>query len=326
MNILKILQKKRDERFSQDEEYRHLENEQWEGFGNFPPVLPSFRETYDDIWKTEEKPIAEPFRPEVLNIEVEKTEEILPSKEKEFEVPGRFGKDIFEKFARYKIETDEVNERLVAITEPSSDYCEQYRKLRNHFLHTRQTKKLKTAVVASFGPAEGKSITALNLAWLLAQVKDLRVLIIDADLRRSSLTDYLGIEADKGLSEVLTLDAKLADTIVYLEPSGLCLLPSGESREDVAELISGAKFRAILDEASAIFDVIIIDVPPIGMFSETSVLINQADGAILVARANKTAAREVNELMHTLPTEKIICGILNEAQDMPKKKYYIYGN
>ncbi|HQU86016.1 MAG TPA: CpsD/CapB family tyrosine-protein kinase [Pyrinomonadaceae bacterium] len=326
MNILKILQKKRNERFSQDEEYRRMENEQWERFGNFPPVLPNFREAYDDIWKPEEKPLAEPVKPEFLNIEVEKTEELPPPKVAKFEVPERIGKDISEQFTRYKIRTDEVNERLVAITEPSSDYCEQYRKLRNHFLHTRQTKKLKTAVVASFGPAEGKSVTALNLAWLLAQVKDLRVLIIDADLRRSSLTDYLGIEADKGLSEVLTLDEKLADTIVHLEPSGLCLLPSGESREDVAELISSAKFRAILEEASAIFDVIIIDVPPLGLFSETSVLINQADGVILVARANKTATREVNELMHTLPTEKIICGILNEAQDMPKKKYYIYGN
>ena len=108
-----------------------------------------------------------------------------------------------------------------------------------------------------------------------------RALIIDSDLRLPSLADYLGINSEKGLSDVLLGNASLTEAIVKLEPAGLYVLPGGSARSDVAELISGPKFAEILAEARGMFDYIIIDAPPLGIFTDAAVLINLADGALL---------------------------------------------
>src|SRR5207247_9755862 len=106
-------------------------------------------------------------------------------------------------FVRLIVDPERVELRLVAISHTNSNYCEEYRSLRMHVLHKSQRQKLQSIVVASINPSEGKSVTALNLSWLLAQTDGVKCLIIDSDLRMPSLADYLGIETDKGLSHVL---------------------------------------------------------------------------------------------------------------------------
>ncbi|MDQ3801167.1 MAG: CpsD/CapB family tyrosine-protein kinase [Acidobacteriota bacterium] len=227
-------------------------------------------------------------------------------------------------FVRWTIEAERVEPRLVAITSPHSTYCEEYRSLRTHVLHKSQKQKLQSIVVASVSPSEGKSVTALNLSWLLAQTDGVRALIIDSDLRMPSLADYLGIETDKGLSEVLAGRAALRDSIIRLEPSGLHLLPGGEARSDVAELISGPKFREILREAKQMFDYVIIDAPPLGIFTDANVLINHADGALLVVRANKTRYTVVDRVMETIPRERMLGVVLNQSEDVLNETNYNY--
>jgi capsular exopolysaccharide synthesis family protein len=228
-------------------------------------------------------------------------------------------------FIRWTVEAERVEPRLVAITSPHSTYCEEYRSLRTHVLHKSQKQKLQSIVVASVSPSEGKSVTALNLSWLLAQTDGVRALIIDSDLRMPSLTDYLGIETDKGLSEILAGKAGLKDSIIKLEPSGLHLLPGGEARSDVAELISGPKFKEILREAKEMFDYVIIDAPPLGIFTDANVLINHADGALLVVRANKTRYSLVDRVMETIPRERMMGVILNQSEDVLEETHYNYG-
>jgi Mrp family chromosome partitioning ATPase len=140
-------------------------------------------------------------------------------------------------FAEWDVEAERVEPRLVAIRQPHSNYCEEYRSLRTHILHRSQRQKLQSIVVASVNPSEGKTVTALNLSWLLAQTDGINALIIDSDLRLPSLTDYLGIEADKGLSDILSGRATLADSIIKLNPSGLHLLPGGEARSEIARRV-----------------------------------------------------------------------------------------
>ena len=82
------------------------------------------------------------------------------------------------------------------------------------------------------------------------------------------------------------------ESIIKLEPSGLHLLPGGEARSDVAELISGPKFREILRQAREMFDFVIIDAPPLGIFTDAALLINHADGAMLVVRSGQNALRD----------------------------------
>ena len=228
-------------------------------------------------------------------------------------------------FVSWTVDAERVEPRLVAITHPNSNYCEEYRSLRTHVLHKSQRQKLQAIVVASVNPSEGKSVTALNLSWLLAQTDGVRCLIIDSDLRMPSLTDYLGIETDKGLSHILAGTATLAESIVRLEPSGLHILPGGEARNDVAELISGPKFKEILREAREMFDYVIIDAPPLGIFTDATVLINHADGAMLVVRANRTSYSVLDRLLEPLPKDRLLGVVLNQSEDVMEESHYNYG-
>jgi capsular exopolysaccharide synthesis family protein len=228
-------------------------------------------------------------------------------------------------FVSWTVDATRVEPRLVAITNPNSGYCEEYRSLRTHVLHKGQRQKLQSIVVASVNPSEGKSITALNLSWMLAQTDGIKALIIDADLRMPSLADYLGIETDKGLSDVLSEKASLNECIVKLEPSGLYILPGGEARQDVAELISGSKFKEILREARDMFDYIIIDAPPLGIFTDATVLIEQADGALLVVRANRTRYSVIDRVLDPLPKDRFLGVVLNQSEQVMDESHYNYG-
>ncbi len=228
-------------------------------------------------------------------------------------------------FAQWEIEAERVEPRLVAITQPHSSYCEEYRSLRTQVLHKSQRQKLQSIVVASVNPSEGKTVTALNLSWMLAQTDSVNCLIIDSDLRMPSLADYLGIETDKGLSDILLGNGTLNDSIVKLEPSGLHLLPGGEQRSDVAELLSGPKFKEILHQARDMFDYVIIDAPPLGIFTDATVLINDADGAILVIRAGRTKYSAVDRTLEKIPTERMLGVVLNQSDEVLAETNYGYG-
>ena len=228
-------------------------------------------------------------------------------------------------FVSWTVDTERVEPRLISITHPHSNYCEEYRSLRTHVLHKSQRQKLQSIVVASVNPSEGKSVTALNLSWMLAQTDGVKCLVIDSDLRMPSLADYLGIETDKGLSHVLAGEATLAESIVRLEPSGLHILPGGDARNDVAELISGPRFKEILREAREMFDYIIVDAPPLGIFTDATVLINQADGAILVVRANRTKYSAIDRILDPLPKERLLGVVLNQSEDVLEESQYNYG-
>lgn len=233
-------------------------------------------------------------------------------------------KRLLPEFSAWTIEAERVEPRLVAITQPHSNYCEEYRSLRTQILHRSQRQKLQSIVVASINPSEGKTITALNLSWLLAQTDGVKCLIIDSDLRMPSLTDYLGIETDKGLSDILAGNATLRDSIIKLEPAGLHVLPGGEARADVAELISGPKFKEILRQARALFDYVIIDAPPLGIFTDANILINHADGAMLVVRAGRTKYSAIDRILETLPKDRMMGVVLNQSEDVLDETHYGY--
>jgi len=226
---------------------------------------------------------------------------------------------------RWTVDAERVEPRLVAITQPNSTYCEEYRSLRTHVLHKSQREKLQSIVVASINPSEGKSVTALNLAWMLAQADGVKALIIDSDLRLPSLGEYLGIETDKGLSDILSGTATVPECIVRLEPSGLHILPGGDARNDVADLISGPMFKEILREAREMFDFVIIDAPPLGIFTDATVLINHADGALLVIRSNRTRISALERAIEPLPKDRFLGVVLNQSEDVMDETHYHYG-
>ena len=101
-------------------------------------------------------------------------------------------------FPSVEISSARVEPHLVAITDPRSSHAEQYRSLRTRVLHAGERRKLQALVITSAGPMEGKTITGLNLAWLLAQTDGVRAIFVDSDLRNPCAADYLGIETGAG--------------------------------------------------------------------------------------------------------------------------------
>ena len=227
-------------------------------------------------------------------------------------------------FSSRDISTARVEPHLVAITDPHSVESEQFRVLRTRILQAGEREHKRAFVITSAGMGEGKTLTALNLAWLLAQTDGATALIIDADLRNPCAASYLGVEAECGLSEVLTGETKLTHAILRLEPSGLHLLPGGAAREDVAELLSGPRFSRLLEEARKLFDYIIIDAPPLGVFTDANLLINRADAALLVVRAGVTRYSVVDRLLEQMPRISLLGVVLNRAESKPDEAAYYY--
>jgi protein-tyrosine kinase len=227
-------------------------------------------------------------------------------------------------FVTYDISPARVEPHLVAVSQPRSAYCEQFRSLRTKILQAGEHSDMRVFVITSAGVAEGKTLTALNLAWLLAQTDGIRALIIDSDLRQPCATDYLGIDAPTGLSEVLGGELRLEDAIVKLEPAGLYLLPGGKARDDVAELLSGPGYERLLTEVRRMFDYIIIDAPPLGIFTDANVLMNKADGALLVVRAGKTRYAAIDKLLENVPRERLLGVILNRSEEQLDSSSHYY--
>jgi capsular exopolysaccharide synthesis family protein len=227
-------------------------------------------------------------------------------------------------FVTFDISPARVEPHLIAVSQPRSAYTEQYRSLRTKILEAGERMQMRAIVVTSAGIGEGKTLTALNLAWLLAQTEGVRALLIDSDLRRPCATEYLGIESQMGLSEVLGGQLRLEDAIVRLEPSGLHLLPGGRPRDDVAELLSGPSYARLLSEVRRMFDYIIIDAPPLGIFTDANVLMSRADGGLLVVRAGKTRYSTVDKLLEQMPRERLLGVILNRTEEQPDASSYYY--
>ncbi len=227
-------------------------------------------------------------------------------------------------FVSIDISAARVEPHLVAITQPRSPHSERYRSLRTRVLHAGERKRMQAFVITSAGIMEGKTLTSINLSWLLAQTDGVRALLIDGDLRQPCAGEYLGLDAPVGLSEVLAGEATLAETIIRLEPSGLHLLPGGSTRDDVAELLSGPKFSAVLKEARRMFDYIIIDAPPLGIFTDATMLISRADAALIVARSGKTRYAMLDRLLEPLPRERILGIVLNGSDEKLDEQSYYY--
>lgn len=220
-----------------------------------------------------------------------------------------------------------VHERLVAIREPDSSYAEDYRSLRTQLIHKKNETGVRSIVLLSFGPGEGKSVTAINLAWLLAQTDGIKAALIDGDLRQPSIAEYLGQHDSFGLAELMRNGNSFEDAMTVLEPAGLHFIPGGATREDVAELISSSKFRDLHDTLVERFDFTIIDAPPLSLFTDAAAMLEVADAGILVIRANQVNYQALDRMMRTLPKEKLLAVVLNQSEEaLIDRDYYYYAN
>ena len=207
-----------------------------------------------------------------------------------------------------------------------SSYDEAIRTLRNSILLADFDRSLRSLLVTSAVPGEGKSTIAANLAVAHAR-QGHRTLLIDADLRRPSVHKRLGIPGAVGLSSVLVADSPWRDAVVKLEKlPELEILPAGPSSRRAADLI-GRGLSKILEEAAASYDMVILDAPPMLGFAEPLQMATMADGVIVVARAGETNRKAVATVLGTLQRLRanLVGVVLNEMTGQISDSYNYYG-
>jgi exopolysaccharide transport family protein len=226
---------------------------------------------------------------------------------------------------RLVIATSKEAVELVTQVRPQSQMAESYRALRTSLLLSNLGAPPKVIMITSALPQEGKTTTSINCAVVLAQ-KGIRVLLIDADLRRPSIHKTLGMGPRSGLSNVLTGSATLQQTITRstILPN-LSILPAGTPPPNPAELLASTNMRDVLEELRGQYDHIVVDTPPSLSVTDAVVLSPRADAIVLVIRSGQTTKQALRRARDVLAQVNAkVSGVLLNAVDLSSPDYYYY--
>jgi capsular exopolysaccharide synthesis family protein len=214
--------------------------------------------------------------------------------------------------------------RLVIDPDTLPVSVEQYRRVAAALHEYQQQHDLKTVMVSSAVPKEGKTLTALNVALTLSQSYHNRVLLIDADLRRPSIQQSFGLPDGRGLGDVLAAGGGPLP-LVEVAP-GLSVLPAGKPNKDAVGLLTAAYLRTLIAEAAAQYDWVLIDTPPVGALPDARLISNLVDGVLFVIDAQSTPYDLVKRAIGELGPERIVGTVLNriEPRSLPVNDYYGY--
>jgi protein-tyrosine kinase len=212
------------------------------------------------------------------------------------------------------------SERLA--TGPTRDgvLVEQFRRLAATLHHAQASSGIRTILVTSAAAADGKTLTAINLALVLSESYGRRVLLIDADLRRPSIGNVGDVTGCTGLSEALKAPVDQKVTVLQIAPR-LTLLPAGQPDPNPLAGLSSPRMRQILEDAAAQFDWVIIDAPPVGPVADANLLAEMTDGALFVVRAGGTRSAMVEKAVETLGRSRILGVVLNGVDRLPTHAY-----
>ena len=192
---------------------------------------------------------------------------------------------------------------------------EQFRTLRSRLYQIRDKQPLRTLLITSSLPGEGKSFVANNLAQALARQQNCRVLLIDADLRRPDLHLGLGAPSSPGLSEYLKGEADEMSVIQRGLPEYLCFIAGGEGTENPADLLANGRLKTLLGAIGPVFDWIILDSPPTLPVSDALLLADVCDGVLTVVRAAQTEFDAAQKCCQQLQEKNLLGVALNCADD-----------
>lgn len=212
--------------------------------------------------------------------------------------------------------------RLVSLTEQDSPAAEAFRLLGVRLRDLGRTRQLKKVLVTSTIPREGKTTIAANLGCTLARSTQQKILIMEGDIRRPTLSKMFGLEGNPGICEWLRGDRKLSTCVYHLEGAGVWMMPAGTSPQNPLEVLQSTKLNALMAQLTEWFDVIVIDSPPVLPLADTSVWMRLADGIILVARQATTERKQLLRGIEAIDPQKLIGALLNCSESQAHSHYY----
>ena len=199
---------------------------------------------------------------------------------------------------------------------------ERYRMLRTKIMQEREKVPCRSLVVTSASPQEGKSVTVLNLALSFAMLPSFKVLVVDGDMRRGTLGNWLGVDKNQpGLSNVLDGSSQLEDVVLTSDELPMHFLVSGNSQ---APDLSSSHFTSHFRKMTEQFDLVLVDSPPANLVTDVQLLAANCDAVLLVARAFSTRRKAFEEAVHNLQPFRVIGTVLNAGTVKRSSSYHGY--
>ena len=231
--------------------------------------------------------------------------------------PGGAGIDVDE-----DLRHTPLSEKL-SVNSSDSTSTEQYRRLAGRLYLAQAERGTRVVMVTSAMPGEGKTLTATNVALTLAESYKRQVLLIDADLRRPWVHEMFQVPNLSGLNDGLRSEEDRKIPLLRLTDN-LSILTAGRPDRDPMSVLSSDRMRRVLQEASARFDWVIIDTPPVALLTDAHLLASLVDAVLLVVQAGKTPLAAINKAVEAVGRERILGIVLNRADHAAVYHAYDY--
>lgn len=201
---------------------------------------------------------------------------------------------------------------------------EHYRRLRTRILQEQAAKPFRNLLVTSPNPQEGKTLTVLNLGLSLAMLASEKVLIIDGDLRRGSLSKCVGADGRPGLSNLFDGSCALEAAVLRNQDTPLHFMTRGTSPIAAGELLQSCDLKSRFQNIAGHFSIVLVDSPPANLIADVQLLASACDAVLLIARAFVTSRKSFEKAAHDVSKFRVIGTVLNGGQSgIP---YYRYRN
>lgn len=216
--------------------------------------------------------------------------------------------------------------KLITKYDPKSPISEQYRTIRTNILFSSIDEEIRTIMVTSSGPGEGKSTTTANMAVVFAQ-QGKTVLLVDADLRKPTVHYTFNTLNTSGLTSVLTNQISLMEAVQPNDEKNLFILPSGPIPPNPSELLSSRAMQHFIEQALEEFDMILFDTPPVLAVTDAQILANICQGSVLVVSSGTTEKDSLIKTKELLSSSngRILGIVLNNKKLDKNNTYYYYG-
>lgn len=199
---------------------------------------------------------------------------------------------------------------------------EHYRRLRTKIIQQQEEKPFRSVVVTSASPLEGKTLTVLNLGLSFAMLPSFKVLVVDGDLRRGTLGKWLGVDEEQpGLSNLVDGSALLEDVVLQSDELPMHFMVRGNSQvRDLHSSLLNVHFQRMAE----MFDLVLVDSPPVNLITDVQVLAGSCDAVLLVARAFSTTRKALEKAVQDLLPFRVIGTVLNGGKPQRSTGYYPY--
>jgi capsular exopolysaccharide synthesis family protein len=217
-------------------------------------------------------------------------------------------------------------QRMVALAAPDSTGAEMFRVLGTRLAHLQKKRRLQKLLITSSTVDEGKSVVAVNLAFTLARRPNERTLLIEADLRRPSVSALLTSSHLPGISEWNDGKMALEDSLYQVRDLPLWFLPAGKPMDEPLHLLESGKFAKMLETISSSFDWVLLDATPILPMADSTSLSRLCDGVLVVVRDGFTRRKILNKALDCIEKSKLLGTVFNQASMLNIDYDHYYGS